>query len=645
MTGFLLFHLNLAFSSIEHVSQIEVIDRCYARLFDLIDKSEVKTNIELTGYTLERINFLAPSLVSQLKNLQQKGLVEIIASGFFQSIFPLFPYKLNKENIGCGINCYQKILGVNPNYVMANELAFSKSFIDVALECGFDGVILEKNNVESIRSKNKDLYLENIDSFGFIASTDLRSKIKVRWINSISFQKFQQVIHGAISFRDYESYMRNLIQNDQPPYISIYGSDAEVFNYRPGRFDDESKIERDEWELMDEFIEFTRKKLDISYELVSQIGYVGENKVLKKPTNLRSPIAVKKQLHYNISRWAVTGRSDVSINTATYKLARLLETDSLIADDYKAIFDISSSDYRTHITSKRWSELRSRLKQSEMENGDLTSCVEHECKELSQDSFFFENEKVGLMIKPLNKMVIDKLTFYSSSLGPFIKSFGLGYFKSIDLANSYECGMSYFLTPSFKKGNMHNNTLSNVRFIEDHERFFIIADSTSKNISYSSFIQVEHDNSGVVHLGLIIRKPIYGQWIARLFNLYFDVQHNEENYYLWFHSGGQRLEMHQLFRESFDHTKPASFNVSCNGGFAATEGVLYISSGSSAIKIEWDNSKYFLFPQLRQEIVNNETLFSICFSISEIDETSTDHVIPEGRPEIFISSCQYSEIN
>ena len=50
---FALFHLNLAFSSIEEEQRQAVIDRCYWPLLRLPDMIGAPVAIEATGYTLE----------------------------------------------------------------------------------------------------------------------------------------------------------------------------------------------------------------------------------------------------------------------------------------------------------------------------------------------------------------------------------------------------------------------------------------------------------------------------------------------------------------------------------------------------------------------------------------------------------------
>jgi len=69
---FALFHLNLAFSSIEEDARGEVIRRCYWPLLELA-KSHGPIGIELTGYTLEEIEARDPAWCREAKRLVAEG--------------------------------------------------------------------------------------------------------------------------------------------------------------------------------------------------------------------------------------------------------------------------------------------------------------------------------------------------------------------------------------------------------------------------------------------------------------------------------------------------------------------------------------------------------------------------------------------
>ena len=71
------------------------------------------------------------------------------------------------------------------------------------------------------------------------------------------------------------------------------------------------------------------------------------------------PIPVKKQGKYNLTRWAVTGRDDLGVNTDCWRAYERLRDDPAADDDsWRELCYLWSSDFRTHITDKRWAAYR-----------------------------------------------------------------------------------------------------------------------------------------------------------------------------------------------------------------------------------------------------------------------------------------------
>jgi hypothetical protein len=116
-----LFHLNLAFSSIEEEQRPDVIARCYWPLLRLPDAIGAPIAIEATGYTLETIHAIDPAWTAELRRLTGTGQVEFIGSGYAQLIGPLVPARVNRANLELGQNSYQAILGLRPQIALVNE--------------------------------------------------------------------------------------------------------------------------------------------------------------------------------------------------------------------------------------------------------------------------------------------------------------------------------------------------------------------------------------------------------------------------------------------------------------------------------------------------------------------------------------------
>jgi hypothetical protein len=73
---------------------------------------------------------------------------------------------------------------------------------------------------------------------------------------------------------------------------------------------------------------------------------------------------VKKQRKYNLARWAVTGRDNTAINAACQRIYEGMLRD-VNGADWKELCYLWASDFRTHLTEKRWTSYCARLKQAE----------------------------------------------------------------------------------------------------------------------------------------------------------------------------------------------------------------------------------------------------------------------------------------
>ena len=79
--GYLIFHLNLAFSSVEEESRGSVIQDCYHPLLNLIEETKIPIGIELTGWTLNQIYQIDRNWVKRFNKLLKSGACELIEAG------------------------------------------------------------------------------------------------------------------------------------------------------------------------------------------------------------------------------------------------------------------------------------------------------------------------------------------------------------------------------------------------------------------------------------------------------------------------------------------------------------------------------------------------------------------------------------
>ena len=109
-----------------------------------------------------------------------------------------------------------------------------------------------------------------------------------------------------------------------------------------------------------------KKDKEIQFIKLSEIPKYKKLRNLKNNiqiTSAKYPIVVKKQEKYNIIRWAVSGRNDTLINTICWSLYKSIAKEKKINfKKFKELCYLWSSDFRTHITFKRWLKYLKRLK-------------------------------------------------------------------------------------------------------------------------------------------------------------------------------------------------------------------------------------------------------------------------------------------
>ena len=353
-----LFHLNTSFSSIRKEDLSTVIEKCYWPLLNIIEKHNVKLNIEATGSTLLDINKTDRSWIKKLNYLLKEKKCEFIGSGFKQIIAPLVPFEVNRFNLQKGNQIYRNLINLQPNIAFINEQAYSKSLIQNYKKNNYKAIMIDWNNsfVANPSWKNSMQYFPQkvYDDYG--------NSIKVIWNNSINFQKFQRYIYGEKSENDFLKNLRKL-KSSKNYFFSLYGSDAEVFNFRPKRFFNEQNNNLNEWTKIKNLIEILKSKKNFKFIKISEILNFKNFKNFKNNliSNSKSPIIVKKQSKYNPTRWALSGRGDLELNTFCWRYFDKIKSNKNVKN-WEKICDFWSSDFRTHITKKKWKLLNDKIK-------------------------------------------------------------------------------------------------------------------------------------------------------------------------------------------------------------------------------------------------------------------------------------------
>ena len=659
-----IFHLNLMFSSIEVEDRPLVIKKCYWPLFKLV-KMGIPIGIEATGKTLTLINDLDRDWILTLKSHVDKGEVEFIGSGYSQIIGPLVPAKVNDWNQKIGIDMYNQILGNNPKIALINEMAYSAGIVEHYLKHGYEAIIMEWNNPKKYnKSWNEDLKYFPQKVVGANGET-----IPIIWAETIAFQKFQRYAHGEYSLNNYVSFLkRNNIEMNR--FFPMYSNDVEIFDYRPSRYHNEAKIkDKSEWESIMELYDELNSKNWVNFIFPSQLLDVKKNKNSYNELHLESPeqpIPVKKQEKYNINRWALTGKDDLVINTKCFKIyQKLTSSDNSSSDNWKELCYLWSSDFRTHITQKRWDKYKERLDKvnSELDlsinlntnkkkisfpfahkNNELTGSISGEIIKL-------ENKKMVLELDQVKGLSIRQCIFKEVTNKPLFGTLEHGYFNDISYAEDYFSGNSIIERLGQHMISDINET-SPISFIDGSS---IILESNQKIDSYWGNVKSEQQigfesqislqkngikiNKRIVFEDDLWWRTFLGMAVIRPFNLTFNPDSwDVDTLYYKTHNGGTSYEVYHPEGKGFNHGNIYSSLISSMHGLGMTNGVMIVGDKDKEIKIKCDMTKSSLIPSIIFHSLDDFFFFRIQYSAKEIDETvSKKNELNSLELEFFIS--------
>src|SRR5258706_4479391 len=227
---FAFFHLNLAFSSIEEERRAEVIARCYWPLLRLAE-NHPHLGIEVSGYTLEEIARRDPSWIARARELIADNKIELIGSGYSQMIGPLVQARVMAESLRIGNEIYRELLGTRPALALVNEQAFSAGLVEHYLDAGYSALLMDWDNP----SANHPEWEAEHQYLPQYASGTGQRKIALLWTNTAAFQQMQRFVYDDIKLEAYLRFVRTR-RAFSTRALCLYASDAEIFDFRPGRF-------------------------------------------------------------------------------------------------------------------------------------------------------------------------------------------------------------------------------------------------------------------------------------------------------------------------------------------------------------------------------------------------------------------------
>jgi hypothetical protein len=686
-----LFHLNLAFSSLEEESQAEVIRRCYRPALELTREAGFPIALEATGWTLRRIAQLEPGWIEQLRELLVEGCMELVGSAHSQCAAPLLPARVNAWNLRLGREDYMELLGVAPRIALVCEQVYSPGLVPLYLQAGYEALIVDWDNARRSHPQwPAEHRLHPQRALGGGCS------IPVVWSKSIAFQKFQRFAHGELSLERYLDYVREVARGDgqaerasddddhaaRGRALMLYANDVEIFDHRPGRFAAEPELLESEWGRIAAGLRALRER-DVGIpalpcEALERLGApgAGHELALESPSQ---PIPVKKQDKYNVSRWAVTGRDDIGINTRCWRLYEQLNgEDCAEPERWRELCELWASDFRTHITESRWRAFRARLAGIERDwlpaapgeaapagkGGRMTPALPRMAPALLRNepalprmapaldparealeppvqdgAFSHEGEilelRAGALTLRLNLrrgMAIEAFGDARLGVGPLLGTLEHGYFPTIELGADFYSGHLVQESPLTHKVT----DLERVRPAvgrDAQRRPCALARIDTELGPIEKAVRLDPDG---FELEWVLRWPELPLGSLRLGHItLLPEAFQADTLWMATHNGGQALEPHRIAGPAFDHGAAVSALVSCRQGLGMTEGMVLLGDAARTIRVEVDQECARPLGLITWVPGVKRWFLRLCFALTESDETRQGAIArdPQEQPQ------------
>jgi hypothetical protein len=518
-----------------------------------------------------------------------------------------------------------------------NEQAYSAGLVGLYLDAGYRAILMDWDNPAAHHPEwpEETRYLPQRAT-----GSDGRD-IGLLWTNTVAFQKLQRFVHGDITLDAYCDYVSSR-RGDATRTLCFYSNDAEIFDFRPGRFRTEEALSGpSEWLRLAQVFAWAQNEpgsqLVAPSEALTLTGYPHANQKLRLES-ASCPVPVKKQPKYNLARWAVTGH-DLAINAACERIYRgLVDSDAGDAA-WRELCYLWSSDFRTHITEARWSAYRGRLARAEGRWAAKIADTPHTAsgQKIFARHIDVRTPAVAARLDRRRGLAIDSLRFAGHARAA-LGGLPHGYFDDIALQADWYTGDCVFEAPGEHKvtdlewceahitAELNGDSLVSARIetpkgpIAKRMRFH----ADEPRVDFDLGFNWSDWGKGCLRVGHITLLPEAFDW-SRL--------------RLTTHNGGKDCETFSLNASRVEHGAPVSFLVSSSYGLGMTEGWADIGDDNTRLRIEVDRQTAPLLGLLTHRRVGGSLFCQLALSALELDETRKPAAYRDGPRNVRFSIC------
>ncbi len=643
---FAIFHLNLAYSSIEEAQRPDVLRRCYWPLLRLAERTGAPIGVEASGFTLEAAAAIDPSWLEALRALVASGRCEFVGSGYAQIIGPLVPAAVNAANQRIGQQTYERLLGFRPRLAFLSEQAYAAGLIQHYLDASYEAIVMEWDNPARAHPDwDAEWRYHPQTAVGQHGET-----IPLVWNKAIAFQQFQRYAHDESSLDDYLAYLAGHVPSPSagPRALAMYGNDAEIFDFRPGRYRTEAALaEWGEWTRIERA--FAAVAADPRFKLIRPSEALA---LMNQPEaghrlhleSAEDPTPVKKQRKYNITRWAVTGRDDLGINTSCWRRYETLAADpASTGEQWRELCELWSSDYRTHITDARWSAYQQRLAAAASANrpteppppgdGGRLALRDRAADDpaVARDGVFLtiKEDGVTLVLNCRRGLAIHTLSFDALGGDTLCGTLRHGFYDDIHWGADFYTGMTVMEAPGRPKLADLNGVDPGVG--RDGSGALVVEASVPTDLG--PVVKTIRVARGSVELAYRLEWRELPVGSLRLGDITLH-PHAFDRATLFYrcHNGGAQPETFPLDGTHVAHGEAVSSLVSASHAVGITEGVVELGDRSRTLRIGVDKTMAALVGMVTYQPIRDSYFCRLSFSAAEVDETRRAMVVDRASP-------------
>ena len=352
----------------------------------------------------------------------------------------------------------------------------------------------------------------------------------------------------------------------------------------------------------------------------------GQNLTLASAAN---PTPTKKQQKYNILRWAVTGRFDLEINTRCTRLADRLERTGGTQEQWKELCYLWSSDFRTHITEKRWGEYRKRLASFE-EAIDMTNRsravapMEPNKSRRPLDERFmrFETEAVGVVLNSRRGLAIERMWISGDEGNWLCGTTPHGLYDDISVGADFYTGNLVHQAPGCAQVTDLTSVAPIVR--EDSEAVIVSGALETSQGPITKVITI-HRRSPRIDIDFRLDWPKMPIGLLRLGYVTLNPStFNRQRLVFSCCNGGFVPDEFPVGEHEFDHGRSVSYLVSANAAVALSDGRINIGDDRYRLVVECDRTLAAMVGLVKYKPIGHTYFFSFCFTAGEVDDTAVD---------------------